>query len=216
MTRARGLAGHLPEGRNGRLLALALGAVVVLAVWNALLLPVIDWYGARSAGIERQTALLERERSLAARLPALRAQVRRMADGHAAAVLMGQSSDTLAAASLQERVQTMAGSLGVSLSSTESLPAAPAGPYRRIGMRVSLSARYDALVRLLAAIEKAEPAMLVDDLQLHGARLSPQADSPLEAAFTVLAFRLASPGDRSGSAAPDGSEGNGAAGDGSS
>jgi general secretion pathway protein M len=194
MSRVRGnLARSLPEGRNGRLLALALTAIALLLVWDLVLLPLVDWYGTRAARLADADALLRRERLLAERLPALRDAARRLADAKAPAALMEQSSDVLAAAALQERVQQMAGSLGLNLASTESLPATDAGSYRRIGVRVSLSARYPAMVKLFAAIEQAQPVMLLDDLQLHGARLSPQPDSPLEAAFTVLAFRLAGP-----------------------
>ena len=81
------------------------------------------------------------------------------------------------------------------MASAETLPATQmpttqAGAYRRIGLHVSLSAPWTVLARLLQSIERASPRMLVDDLQLHAARMvAAPPDPPLEAGFTVFAFR---------------------------
>ena len=78
------------------------------------------------------------------------------------------------------------------LSSAEQLPAEAVGGYRRIGLRVALAAPFPALVQLLQAIEQASPPMLIDDLRLHGP--PPQSTLlPMDASFTVLAFRGGKP-----------------------
>jgi hypothetical protein len=65
------------------------------------------------------------------------------------------------------------------------------GNYRRIGVRVELSAQLAVVIHLLAAIEEAQPSMLLDDVRLTGTPVGPQnAQLPLDAAFTVYAFRV--------------------------
>jgi len=47
------------------------------------------------------------------------------------------------------------------------------------------------VIHLLAAIEQAQPSMLLDDIRLTGTPVGPQnAQLPLDAAFTVYAFRV--------------------------
>jgi general secretion pathway protein M len=102
------------------------------------------------------------------------------------------TSDAIAAADLQERLQAMAARVGAPLRSAEALPGEAAGAYRRIGVRVSASAQWPALVRLLEAVAQASPRMLVDDLQLRAApAMLRSGPRPMEASFTVVAFRTA-------------------------
>ena len=97
----------------------------------------------------------------------------------------------------------MATGLGATLSSSESLQPSQGGGrgagqgtgrggtsgYRRVGVRIAVTAPYDVMVRLLAAIEQASPSMLIDDLQLHGSRIQLLQSAPIEGSLTVLAFR---------------------------
>ena len=94
-------------------------------------------------------------------------------------------------AELQQRVQDIAAKSGATLASTEALAAEAAGGYRRIRMRVALTARWPVLVAMLQALaEQASPQMLVDDVQLRSAPvLLDRDDPPLDASFTVLALR---------------------------
>jgi general secretion pathway protein M len=116
------------------------------------------------------------------------------AGSHTESSLLDGATDAVAAAALQQRVQDMATRAGATLTSAETLPATQTGAYRRIGLHVSLNAPWAVLARLLAAVDQGTPRMLVDDLQLHGARLVARpADPALDAGFTVFAFRAAAP-----------------------
>jgi len=70
-------------------------------------------------------------------------------------------------------------------------PAEPRGPNRRIGLRLGLTGRYDALVNLLARLETARPPLVVDNLQLHGplARPGMETVATLDAGLDVYGFR---------------------------
>ncbi len=186
------MSGHtLPTGRAGRMLALGITLIVALAAWFAVASPLLDWHAERADRLYQRRALERRMAVVAATLPQLRAsETARTAKGPAPTTLLEGATDAVAAASLQERVQEMAAQVGAALASTETLPATQAGAYRRIGLHISLSAPWTVLVRLLELVEQASPRMLVDDLQLHGARMvAAPPDPPLEAGFTVFAFR---------------------------
>lgn len=187
----------LPTGRRGQVLAVAIAAVALMVLWFGVVLPLVGWHAARGEAIERQRALAARMEALATSLPALRQRAASLAAGPAPQALLEGSSDAVAGAALQEQVQAMAVEAGAPLTSAEALPAEPAGAYRRISLRVALSAPYPVLVHLLAAIADATPRMLVDDLQVQAPPLGLRSVVlPMDATLTVLAFRAkeAAPG----------------------
>ena len=183
---------ELPTGRNGRALALLITLLAAALVWRAGALPLMDWYDARGEALRQHQALATRMELLARRLPVLRNEAAALStSGRAGATaLIAGNSDAVASAAIQEKVSAMAGTLGLSLSSTETLAGARAGAYRRVGVRISLDAAFPVVVHLLAAIESAQPSLLVDDLQIHGTRLLGQTDTaPLNVSLSVLGFR---------------------------
>ncbi len=203
---------ELPTGRNGRILAVLIALLALALLWSAIASPLIGWYDDRAEALQQRRVLAERMALLVQRLPQLRAQARALnASGRAGAgALVAGGSDAVASAAIQAKVSAMASSLGLSLSSTETLAGTRAGAYRRVGVRISLDAAFPVVVRLLAAIEAAQPSLLVDDLQIHGTRLLGQSDSaPLNVALTVLGYRRddpapgAAPGAVSGTAPED-------------
>jgi general secretion pathway protein M len=70
------------------------------------------------------------------------------------------------------------------------VPEEPVGALRKIGVAVSLTTTWPALVALLGAIDTAQPRMITDDLVVTASTpTDPRQDVPLEASFTVSAFR---------------------------
>ena len=186
----------LPDGRQGRILAVLIALLALALVWLGVVAPLIDWHDQRQDALEQRQQLAARMALLVRRLPALRAQAQSMtASGRpGTGVLIEGNSDAVASAAIQEKVAVMAAALGTSLSSTETLSAVREGAYRRVGVRISLDAAFPTVVHLLQSIETAQPSLLVDDLQMHGTRLIGQSDSaPLNVAFTVIGFRHLDP-----------------------
>jgi general secretion pathway protein M len=186
----------LPTGRRGQLLALGLTLAVLGGLWAGVAAPLLNWYALRAEQVQARRALARRMAEVAETLPALRDQARHVAapgrpvEG---AVLEG-ASDAIAAAALQGRLQEMAARAGAPLSSAEALPGEAAGTWRRIGLRVAVHAPWPAIIRLLQAIGTASPRMLVDDLQLRVPPLLLRSGPrPVDASFTVLAFRAEPP-----------------------
>lgn len=183
----------LPDGPRGRLLALALTATVLAALWVGAAQPLIAWHAARAEALAQHQALLQRMTALIATLPRLQREASQ-AHSPAAALLTG-ASDAIAGATLQTAVQRMATAAGASLRSLETLPAEPSGHYRRISLRVSTAAPWPVLIALMRSIEQAAPRMLIDNLQLRAPPVGlRKATTPISAAFTIVAFRAAPAG----------------------
>ena len=180
----------LPTGRRGQAIAVGLAVLAVAIVWLGLFAPLASWYADRSQALDALRSRAARETALIATLPALRTEAEAAAKTPTRAVLTGDS-DAIAGASLQEQVQTMATGTDAQLTSIETLPAEQSGQYRRIGVRVELSAQLPVVIALLKAVEEAQPSMLVDDIRLTATPVaSLNAQLPLDAAFTVYAFRV--------------------------
>lgn len=194
----------LPDGRRGRLLALGVTALLLLAVWLGAVQPLVDSYDAGEAALRQRRELAGRMADLAATLPTLRRQAATLASaGPPADATLSGTTDAIAAASLQGLLESMAGSAGAHLTSAEALPAEQLGAYRRVALRVTVDATWRTLIPLLQAIERATPRMFVDELQLHAQPTSEKVrELPLDISFTVLAFRAATSG---GGAATGGS-----------
>lgn len=180
----------LPTGQRGQALAAALLLLAVFAVWLGVVAPILDFYDTRAEQLASMQARAGREAALIESLPSLRRQAEAAARTPAHAVLPG-GTDAIAGATLQEQVQAMASSADAQLTSIETLPAEQAGAYRRIGVHVELSAQLAVATALLRQVEEAQPSMLVDDIRLTATPVGPQnTQLPLDAAFTVYAFRI--------------------------
>jgi general secretion pathway protein M len=180
----------LPTGRNGQILAAGLAVLAVLLAWLAFVSPVLDWYSARAERLAEMRERVVREAALIESLPLLRKEAENAAKTPTHSVLQG-STDAIAGAALQEQVQTMASAANAQLTSAETLPAEQVGAYRRIGVRVELNAHLPVIVQLLKSVEEAEPSMMVDDIHLSATPVGPLNISlPLDASFTVYAFRV--------------------------
>lgn len=186
----------LPDGPRGQALAAALTLTVLAALWFGVAAPLIAWYQGNAEELSQRRTLLLHMRQAAETLPALEHQS--AGARPAPTALLPGETDALAAAAMQNAVQGLATAAGVELTSTETLPADTSGAYRRIGLRVSLAAPWPVLIELLRAAGHAQPRMLIDDLQLRVAPMQEHsAATPINASFTLLAFRSASAGGKS-------------------
>ena len=150
------MMGELPEGARGRALAVLLLLAVLGALWAGIAVPLTDWYADRTDTIDRQTILARRMTQIAATLPDLRAQATAIQSAAPITVLDG-ASDSVAGAALQQRLQQIGTSVGGTLASTEVLPGETVGAYRRIGVRLAVTAHWPVIVRLMAAIDANTP-----------------------------------------------------------
>jgi general secretion pathway protein M len=184
-----------PRGGALALLALLLAAATV---WAAIINPLLSWYQSGAEWLQQQTVLAAHMEQVAATLPDLRRQAEVSAGGPAkASATLPPSSDAVAGATLQESVAALSTAAGATLASVETLPAEPAGAWRRIGVRVALTAPWAVLIRLLESLDAASPPMLTDDLHVHTSAVDVRqpVTHPVQASFTIFAFRAAAPGE---------------------
>ncbi len=184
----------MPTGRAGQLLALAILCLVLGGVYFLVVAPVLDLYSQREATLADRRMLAPRLSAAAAELPALRARLAELqASATTRKIALDGASDAIAGANLQSRIEELAASTGVTIGSTEGLAAENRGGYRRIGLRLAITGEYDAMIKLLGAIETAAPPLILSNLQFHGVLrpISQPPSSRLDAGFEVYGFRRA-------------------------
>jgi hypothetical protein len=182
----------LPMGWQGQLLALLLLLVTLGGIYLLAPAPLLDFYSERAAAVENKRILVPRLSAAAAELPGLRARVAELrASAGAHKVTLEGASDAIASANLQSSIAELADAAGVTIGSTESLPAELRGGYRRIELRYTLSGPYETLVKFLARLEAVTPPLVTDNLQIHGVLRRPGTAivSTLDAGFDVYGFR---------------------------
>jgi len=186
-------------GRRGQALAVGVGLLAVIMLWLALVDPLRSWYSDEAELLVQRQALLQRMQSLAAGLPALRAaSLNKRGEGEAAETIMlpAGTTDAVAAADLQERVQKMATAAGVSLTAVETLPAEPtAARWHKVALRISLNASWPVLIDLMRAIEQSTTRIFIDDVHFHSPVVIAQPTVvPIQASMVIYGFRPAEPG----------------------
>jgi hypothetical protein len=181
----------LPDGARGRALAMGITLAALALLWFGLVAPLVAWHADQQDALERQAVLRDRMRGLAATVPALRRDLEAAgsAPGHAEAALEG-AGDAVAAANLQQTLDELAKAAEVRIGSSETLPTEPAGAWQAITVRVTLTAPWPPLVRLLQSIAASPTTMVVDNMQLR----PPPRDTkdrlrPIDASFSVTGWR---------------------------
>ena len=183
----------LPEGWWGRVLALLLTIVVIAALWAGIAQPLMAWYGKRADELDRLRVLAHHMTEIAGREPTLRRDVERLSGGPPASAVIDSPSDAVAGATLQGLVQDCVARAGARLNSVEILPAVQRGGWRRIGLRLSVTASLPALAGLLQMIQAGSVTMLLDDVQLHAIPIRATSEAPvIDSAITVYGFRAGS------------------------
>ncbi len=158
----------------------------------AVIAPVFGVYSEREAILANDRLLAPRLRAAAAEVPQLQAQLAQLNQvASRRKIVLEGSSDAIASAGLQSRIDEIAGAAGVAIASIEGLSAETRGFYRRIGLRIAVRGSYEGMVRLLAAVEMANPPLVVDNLQIHGAPqlVGSSAPTQLHGGFEVYGFR---------------------------
>jgi general secretion pathway protein M len=169
------------------MLCLALGAGYVLIV-----APVLDFHYQRDTALADKRMLAQRLNAATVELPGLRAQFASLqAEASTRKIVLEGTSDAIASANLQSRLEELATGTGVTIGSTEAVAAESRGAYRRIGLRLAGSGEHAAIVKLLGAVDGAAPPLVLSNLQIH-AMMRPTGDPSnirLDAGFEVYGFR---------------------------
>jgi hypothetical protein len=177
---------------SGRGAALALLGFLLVAVWIGPTAVYLGFVQAGSDDIERQSALLQRYRTLA-EVP----QPGLSSAAAASDLLSPEVPDSQAVARLQEMLKTAATAAQVQIQGFQILRAEPLPGAVKVGVRLRGSGDVAALSRLLYAVESARPLLLPDNLQVQARATAPTAAAsapepgpvPLDFQFDVSAFK---------------------------
>jgi hypothetical protein len=184
-------------GRPGQALAVGIGVLALLLLWFGIIDPAQSWFAARSERLEQRQALLHRMQQVATTLPALRAasaDAPERGESREAMTLPG-TSDAVAAADLQERIQKMAATAGSNLTAVETLPVTTTGKWHKVALRISTNAPWPVLMDLLRSIAQSPIRILVDDVHFHSATIVTRpVVLPVQASMVVYGFRASETG----------------------
>ncbi len=157
----------LPTGSAGRLLAIGLLLVPIVAALQLAVVPAWQAYQAQAEGLEAARGQLERVRRLSAQLPAMRAQVARLRDQDLLApFLVDAANDALAAVQLQDRLKAIAQAHEGRILSTRVLPPAADGAFERVVVDARLEIPLEGLQDLLHEFETRKPYLFIDELSV--------------------------------------------------
>jgi general secretion pathway protein M len=171
------------------LAAVLLLIVTIVAGYSFVLEPIFVGYGETDRKIDEAREQLSHYQRLAAARPTLEKQMLQAAtqqtsQGH---YLTG-STDALAAAGLQDRVNALIQGNGGSLHSVQPMPGVDEQGFRRITLRVQMSAPVEVLFETLYALEAGTPILFIDNLDIQSrlvrrrssqASLQTVSDAPL-------------------------------------
>jgi general secretion pathway protein M len=174
----------------GRALALALLLALVAFAYYVVLVPLRESYDTTDQAIAEARELLARYEKLAAGRPDLEAQVaelqaRQSTQGN----YLSGGTDALAAAELQERVNAIITSNGGTLRSIQVLPAEDENGFRRVAMRMQITATTPALFNIVYALESEAPLLFVDNFDVQ-ARRKRRSSTDQEQQETILTIGL--------------------------
>ncbi len=186
----------LPPGLS-KLLAVLLLAAVIAGGYLLLVQPLAARFGGQRDAIASSRQLLARYRALGRDGGALTAEARQLQTVRTleTAYLTGDS-DALTAAKLQALVEQAVARHGGQLQTTQPLPAAAEEGFKRIAVRVQLTAGIEPLRRILYGLEAGQPYLFLDNLEIRRGR-----GSAARLARATAGGALPGPG-TDGSAAP--------------
>ena len=148
------------------ILAILIWMVGALAVW-----PVVDSYRTTDDQLRETAEHLARFESMSKSYPKLRAQMEKLSKQHAASgIYLAGTTDALAAAELQEDVNATIERSGGKLRSIQILPVAKDGDFRKVTVRVQMTAKLAAFSRILHSLESAKPFLFIDNLDVKNRR----------------------------------------------
>ena len=185
-----------------RLVALAILAIMVLAMFQFAIEPAFSTYQSNRDDIAHSKQLLKRYEALIAERQGLIERIEALdADDSNATAYLENSDEALAGVELQDLVSSVVDSAGGSVKSIQVLPpvdVAEGPPLRKAGVKLRFSSDIDALAETLFELESMEPLLFIDQLQVTAARTRQATDQAdvapeLDVRIDVFAFARLTP-----------------------
>jgi type II secretory pathway component PulM len=187
-------------GAAGGVLALLLLRVVILSPFLAYREGLRDEIVSHEEMLQNDHAYLARSADVTRNLEALRTRYREV---HGQ--LVPGDTPTLAAASLQDTLHSLAAEKGINVQSTQVMREETLGDFRRIAVRMVVSGELRQLAEFLAGVEFGQRRLSIPFLEIsrRGAVLRGQSARALAATIEVNAFLQGSDKGEADGAVPD-------------
>lgn len=154
-----------------RSLAVAILVAALAALWVLLAAPVTEKFEGYGRSISHSRELLVRHLQIAAQRARLETELEelRRAQSSTGRFLEGGGIE-LVAAEAQNKVKNLIDANGATLQSTQILPAQEKDNFRKLTIRVTMSADTEALQRIFHALETANPYLFLDNIDIRARR----------------------------------------------
>ena len=151
-----------------RLVALLLLFVVMAAAYVFVIDPLIAAYAKTSEAIADTRAYLERVERLAAMRPSLAKQVAELDHrGGSQGYYLSGGTDALAAAALQDRLKQVIDANGATLRSIQPLAGMDEQSFRRVTVRVQMTATTESLFHIVYMLEAGTPLVFIANIGIQ-------------------------------------------------
>ncbi len=171
----------MTPGWVSRLAALALSSGVAFALYVFVVAPIVTDYAETDASVAQAAELLDRYRRIAAARPALQERLDALKSQQSEiGTYLSGGTDALAGAELQELVNSTVAKGGGGLRSVQILPVKTDGGFRRIGVRVQMTATMAQVLRLLHGFEAGSKLLFVAKLEVSNRRARRRRKQPVE------------------------------------
>ncbi len=154
-----------------RSLAVAILVAALAALWVFLVAPVTEKFEGYGRSISHSRELLVRHLQIAAQRARLERELEelRRAQSSTGRFLEGGGIE-LVAAEAQNKVKNLIDANGATLKSTQILPAQEKDNFRKLTIRVTMSADTEALQKIFHALETANPYLFLDNIDIRARR----------------------------------------------
>ena len=152
----------------GRLAAVLLLIAVIEAAYVFVAEPILIGYRETDQAIEEVDDQLSHFQRLAAMRPVLANQLDQLAaEQEAGTYYLNGGTDALAAAGLQDRVSALVDGTGGSLRSIQPMAGVDEQGFRRITLRIQMTATIEALFETIYTLETGTPVLFVENLDIR-------------------------------------------------
>jgi len=175
----------------GRTAALSLLVFVIGALYLLVVAPVIETHRSTDEASRGALEQLARYEHLSKTNPNRKAELERLGNQQSrSGVYLAGDTDALAAAGLQEDVGAKIEKNGGKLRSMQILPVKTDGDFKRVSVRVQLTATLGSFARILYALESGKPYVFIDNLDVKNRRARKAKKETQEDPELVIRFDL--------------------------
>jgi general secretion pathway protein M len=174
-----------------RTAALSLLVFVIGALYLLVVSPAIEAHRSTDEATQETLEQLARYENISKTNPNRKAQLEKLARQQSqSGVYLAGDTDALAAAGLQEDVGAKIEKNGGKLRSIQILPVKTDGNFKRVSVRVQLTATLGSFARILYALESGRPYVFIDNLDVKNRRGRKAKQKAVENPELVIRFDL--------------------------